>query len=326
LRWIRHSVPFDALLRTFPRTIICRASKALTFEAALCNYLSARDKPWQKQNPFGRGLSKYKEIREVFMEKQLVFCQIEDGIAIVTIDNQPALNALSGPVLTQIDKTFSELAGNSAVKGVIVTGAGEKSFVAGADISEFLKINKETLIPFITYGQRVFDRIEAFDRPVIAAVNGFALGGGNELAMACDIRIAAENAVFGQPEVGLGIIPGYGGTQRLPRLVGEGKAKEMIFADERVSAAEALRIGLVERVVPKGQALEEAKRLMKKILTKGPVAVRMAKKAIHEGLGMSLRGGLDLEAYGQKICFGTEDKDEGAKAFLEKRPAKFQGK
>jgi len=260
------------------------------------------------------------------MEKQLVFYQIEDGIAIVTIDNQPALNALSGPVLTQIDKTFSELAGNSAVKGVIVTGAGEKSFVAGADISEFLKINKETLIPFITYGQRVFDRIEAFDRPVIAAVNGFALGGGNELAMACDIRIAAENAVFGQPEAGLGIIPGYGGTQRLPRLVGEGKAKEMIFADERVSAAEALRIGLVERVVPKGQALEEAKRLMKKILTKGPVAVRMAKKAIHEGLGMSLRGGLDLEAYGQKICFGTEDKDEGAKAFLEKRPAKFQGK
>jgi enoyl-CoA hydratase len=260
------------------------------------------------------------------MEKQFVFCQIEEGIAVVTLDNQAALNALSGPVLTQLDKIFTELAGNPEAKGVIVTGAGEKSFVAGADISEFLKVGEETLIPFITYGQRVFDKIEAFDRPVIAAVNGFALGGGNELAMSCDIRIAAENAVFGQPEVTLGIIPGYGGTQRLPRLVGEGKAKEMIFADERISAAEALRIGLVERVVPKGQALDEAKKLMKKILAKGPVAVRMAKKAIHEGLGMSLRGGLDLEAYCQKTCFGTADKDEGSKAFLEKRPAKFQGK
>jgi enoyl-CoA hydratase len=260
------------------------------------------------------------------MEKQFVFCRIEEGIAVVTLDNQAALNALSGPVLTQLDKIFTELAGNPEAKGVIVTGAGEKSFVAGADISEFLKVREETLISFITYGQRVFDKIEAFDRPVIAAINGFALGGGNELAMSCDIRIAAENAVFGQPEVALGIIPGYGGTQRLARLVGEGKAKEMIFADERISAAEALRIGLVERVVPKGQALDEAKKLMKKILAKGPVAVRMAKKAIHEGLGMSLRGGLDLEAYCQKTCFGTGDKDEGSKAFLEKRPAKFQGK
>lgn len=260
------------------------------------------------------------------MEKNLVFFKIDEGIALVTIDNQAALNALSGPVLTQLDKIFSDLAGNSEVKGVILTGAGEKSFVAGADITEFLKINEETVIAFITYGQRVFDRIEAFDRPVIAAVNGFALGGGNELAMACDIRIAAENALFGQPEVNLGIIPGYGGTQRLPRLVGEGKAKEMIFADERISAAEALRVGLVERVVPKGQAVEEARKLMKKILAKGPVAVRMAKKAIHEGLGMSLRAGLDLEAQCQKTCFASADKDEGAKAFLEKRPAKFQGK
>jgi enoyl-CoA hydratase len=260
------------------------------------------------------------------MEKQFVTCRIEEEIAIVTIDNQPALNALSKPVLTQLDKIFGDLGADPAVKGVIITGAGEKSFVAGADISEFLKVTEETLIPFITYGQRVFDRVETFDRPVIAAINGFALGGGNELAMACDIRVAAENALFGQPEVGLGIIPGYGGTQRLARLVGEGKAKEMILADERINAAEALRIGLVERVVPKGQAVEEAKKLLKKILAKGPVAVRMAKKAIHEGLGMSLRGGLDLEAYCQKVCFGTADKDEGSKAFLEKRPAKFQGK
>jgi enoyl-CoA hydratase len=175
-------------------------------------------------------------------------------------------------------------------------------------------------------GQRIFDKIEAFDRPVIAAINGFALGGGNELAMCCDIRIAAENALFGQPEVNLGIIPGYGGTQRLPRLIGPGKAKEIIFADERINAQEAFRVGLVQRVVPKGQVLEEAKKLLKKIMGKGPVAVKMAKKAINEGLQVSLREGLDLEARGNGVCFGTEDKDEGAKAFLEKRPAKFKGR
>jgi enoyl-CoA hydratase len=260
------------------------------------------------------------------VEKEFVRCQIEEEIAVVTIDRQEALNALNGPTLAQLDQVIEALQRNPDVKGVIITGAGEKSFVAGADISEFLNVTEETLIPFITRGQRIFDKIEAFDRPVIAAINGFALGGGNELAMACDIRIAAENAIFGQPEVNLGIIPGYGGTQRLPRLVGEGKAKEMIFADERINAQDALRIGLVERVVPKGQALGEAKKLMKKILGKGPVAIKMAKQAIHEGLDMSLRGGLDLEALCQKTCFGTADKNEGSKAFLEKRAAKFQGK
>jgi enoyl-CoA hydratase len=260
------------------------------------------------------------------MEKEYVHCQVEEGMAIVTIDNQPALNALSAPVLTQLDQIFTGLAKNPEVKGVIITGAGEKSFIAGADISEFIKITGATAVEFMSRGQRIFDKIEAFDRPVIAAVNGFALGGGNEIALCCDIRIAAENAVFGQPEVNLGIIPGYGGTQRLPRVIGPGKAKEIIFADERINAQEALRIGLVQRVVPKGQAVEEAKKLLKKIMSKGPVAIRMAKKAINEGLKMSLREGLDLEAQGNAVCFGSEDKDEGAKAFLEKRPAKFKGK
>jgi enoyl-CoA hydratase len=260
------------------------------------------------------------------MEKEYVRCQVEEGIAVVTIDNQPALNALNGPTLTQLAQIFDALAKNQEVKGVIITGGGEKSFVAGADISEFLQIKGETAVGFMARGQRIFDKIEAFDRPVIAAVNGFALGGGNELAMCCDIRIASENALFGQPEVNLGIIPGYGGTQRLPRLIGPGKAKEMIFADERINAQEAFRVGLVQRVVPKGQALEEAKKLMKKILGKGPVSVKMAKKAINEGLQMSLREGLDLEARCEGVCFGTEDKDEGAKAFLEKRPAKFKGR
>ncbi|MGD0624403.1 MAG: enoyl-CoA hydratase-related protein [Thermodesulfobacteriota bacterium] len=260
------------------------------------------------------------------MEKEYVRCQIEEGIAVVTIDNQPALNALNAPTLTQLDQTFDALAKNPEVQGVILTGGGEKSFVAGADISEFIQVKGDTAVRFMTRGQRIFDKIEAFDRPVIAAVNGFALGGGNELAMCCDISIAAENAIFGQPETNLAIVPGYGGTQRLPRLIGPRKAKEVILADERINAQEALRIGLVQKVVPKGQAVEEAKKLLKKIMSKGPVAIKMAKKAINEGLKMSLREGLDLEAQCNAICFGTEDKDEGAKAFLEKRPAKFKGK
>jgi enoyl-CoA hydratase len=260
------------------------------------------------------------------MEKEYVRCQIEDGIAIVTIDNQAALNALNNQTLTQLDKTFDDLARNPEVKGVIITGAGEKSFVAGADISEFLKVSGAEAPESMGRGQRIFDKIEAFDRPVIAAINGFTLGGGNELAMCCDIRIASENAIFGQPEVNLAIIPGYGGTQRLPRLVGPGKAKEIIFADERINAQEALRIGLVERVVPKGQAVEEARKLLKKILSKGPVAIKMAKKAINDGLKMPLAEGLKWEALCSGVCFSAEDKDEGAKAFLEKRPAQFKGK
>ena len=268
------------------------------------------------------------------MEKTFVRCEIEEGIAIVTIDNPSALNALNSPTLDQLEKTFDDLAKRQEVKGVIITGAGEKSFVAGADISEFLPLNRETVAAFMGRGQGVFNKIESFGKPVIAAVNGFALGGGNELAMCCDIRIAAENAIFGQPEVNLGIIPGYGGTQRLPRLIGAGKAKEIIMADERISAQEAWRIGLVQRVVPRGKAVEEAKTLLTKILGKGPVAVRMAKKAIQEGLDRSLDGGLDLslesgqktEIQCQQICFGTEDKDEGARAFLEKRAPNFKGK
>ncbi len=260
------------------------------------------------------------------MEKEYVHCTIDEGIALVTIDNPATLNALNTPTLTQLDQIFDQLSANPEVKGVIITGGGEKSFVAGADISEFLPLKGKEAMTFMARGQRVFDKVEAFDRPVIAAVNGFALGGGNELAMSCDIRIAAENAVFGQPEVTLALIPGYGGTQRLPRLIGPGKAKEIIYADERINAQEALRVGLVERVVPRGQAVEEARKLMKKILTKGPVAIKMAKKAISQGLGMSLRQGLDLEVACQGACFDTEDKNEGAKAFLEKRPPKFQGK
>jgi enoyl-CoA hydratase len=264
--------------------------------------------------------------KEAGLEKEIVHCQIEEGIAIVTIDNPQSLNALNAATLTQLDQRFTDLTQNPDVQGVIITGGGEKSFVAGADISEFSQVNAITAPAFMARGQRIFDKIEAFDRPVIAAINGFALGGGNELAMCCDIRIAAENAIFGQPEVNLAILPGYGGTQRLPRFVGPGKAKEIIFADERISAQEALRIGLIERVVPKGQALEEAKKLMKKIISKGPVAIKMAKKAINQGLKMSLKDGLDLEAECEGVCFATEDKDEGVKAFLGKRPAKFRGR
>jgi enoyl-CoA hydratase len=260
------------------------------------------------------------------MEKQFVQCEIAGGIAIVTIDNPSSLNALNTATLTQLEKTFEEMATNEDVKGVIITGGGEKSFVAGADISEFIQIKGDAVASFMTRGQQIFNRIESFAKPVIAAVNGFALGGGNELAMCCDIRVAAENAVFGQPEVNLGIIPGYGGTQRLSRLVGPGKAKAIILADERINAQEAWRLGLVEKVVPKGQAVVEAKKILEKIMSKGPLAIKMAKKAINEGLKMSLDEGLSLEIQCQTICFQSEDKREGTIAFLEKRPAKFIGR
>jgi enoyl-CoA hydratase len=257
-------------------------------------------------------------------ERKFVQYQIDGRVALITIDHPP-VNALSKAILRELDSVFDDLSKRKEIGAVIITGAGEKSFVAGAEISEFLQIGEKTAVGFLEKGQRVFDQIENFDRPVIAAINGFALGGGNELAMACDMRIAAENARFGQPEVNLGIIPGYGGTQRLPRIIGMGKAKEMIFTGDLLSAQEAERLGLVERVVPKGEAVAEAKKLCERIISKGPVAIRMAKKAINEGLSVSLEEGLVLEARYNAVCFGTEDKDEGAKAFFEKRPPIFKG-
>ena len=260
------------------------------------------------------------------MDYKYIKFEIEAPIAVVTINRPEALNALNADTITELEHCFDDLAESRQVQCVIITGAGEKSFVAGADIKE---LNTDTVITGknrTLRGQMVYSKIENLTKPVIAAINGFALGGGCELALACDIRLASENAKLGQPEVNLGIIPGYGGTQRLTRVVGPGMAKKMIFTGDFVRADEALRIGLVEAVYPQAELLDEAKKLAQKICSRGPLAVRYAKEAINLGQNTDLKSGLafEAEAFGG-IC-GTDDKAEGTGAFLEKREAKFEGK
>lgn len=258
-------------------------------------------------------------------EGRLAAWQLEDGVAVVTI-NHPPVNALNRQVMQELDQCLDEIAADANAKALVVTGAGEKAFVAGADISEFPSLTAELGEKMSAAGQAVLDKLEALGIPTIAAINGFALGGGCELSLACDIRVAAENARLGQPEVNLGVIPGYGGTQRLARVVGPGKAKELIFTGDHITAAEAYRIGLVDRLVAVGEALNEAKNLAHTILKKGPLAIKAAKKAINQGLDLPLKEGLKVEAalFGE-LC-NSEDQKEGAKAFLEKRPAQFKGK
>ncbi|MBC7347316.1 MAG: enoyl-CoA hydratase/isomerase family protein [Clostridia bacterium] len=254
-----------------------------------------------------------------------VTLEVAEGIALVTINNPP-VNALSAQVLQELEEILDELTGRTDVAVTIITGAGERAFVAGADINQFLGLNGVSGIDFARRGQGVFNKVEELPMPTIAAVNGVALGGGCELALACDLRVAAENATFGQPEVNLGLMPGYGGSQRLPRVIGVGLAKEMIYTGEAISAQEAYRIGLANRVVPRGQAVEEAKNLARKIASRGPLGVRLAKKAIDWGRETALRQGLALEAQHFGYLCGTEDAKEGAKAFLEKRAPVFRGR
>lgn len=256
---------------------------------------------------------------------QFVKLTFENRTAVITIDN-PSVNALSRQIMDELDRALEELVPNSDVQAVIITGAGDKAFVAGADIQQFLSLTEETGYDLVRTGQKIFNKIEALQLPVIAAINGFALGGGCELAMACDIRIAGENAKLGQPEVNLGIIPGYGGTQRLPRLVGAGKAKELIFTGDVIDAREAYRIGLVDILVPTGEALACAMTTAAKIQEKGPLAVRAAKKAVNLGLDRPIEDALELEALLFKELCATEDQKLGAKAFLDKKRAQFQGK
>jgi enoyl-CoA hydratase len=228
--------------------------------------------------------------------------------------------------MDELGTVFRELEENDDVLMVILRGGGEKAFVAGADIKQFPTMDQAIAEKFSSAGQDVFNQIENFKGPVIAAIQGFALGGGCELAMACDIRVASEDAKFGQPETGLAIIPGYGGTQRMPRLIPTGKARELIYTGDMIDAMEAMRIGLVDRVVKREDLLDEAGRLAAKILTKGPLAIKAAKKAINEGLALPLREGLKLESRIFGTLFTTEDKNEGALAFLEKRKPLFTGK
>ncbi len=245
----------------------------------------------------------------------------EGAVAVVTIDRPQALNALNPEVLADLKSAF-EGVDQSSVRCVILTGAGEKSFVAGADIGSMSTMTKAEGKAFGKLGNDIFLMVENFPLPVIAAVNGFALGGGNELAMACDFRICSENAMFGQPEVGLGITPGFGGTQRLARLVGMGMAKQLLYTAKNIDAAEALRIGLVNAVYPQAELMDEAKKLAAKIAKNAPIAVRACKKAVNEGMQVSIDQAVELEEQLFGDCFETHDQVEGMACFLSKEKPK----
>lgn len=248
----------------------------------------------------------------------------KDGaVAIVTFNNPKALNALTVDTFENLEKMLAELETDASVRVIIVTGAGEKAFVAGGDISHLGTLDGEGARDFALLAQRVISKIENLAKPVIAAINGYCLGGGNELAMGCDIRIAAESARFGQPEVKLGIIPGFAGTQRLVRLVGKGVAKEMIFSGEMIDAQEALRVGLVNRVVPNDQLIDAAKEMAAKMCDKSASAIKLSKEAIDNGSEMDFERAARYEADLFGLSFTTADCKEGISAFLEKRPAKF---
>ena len=249
-----------------------------------------------------------------------------DSIATIVINRPTVRNALNGATLEELRDAMERVREDSTVRVAIVTGGGEKAFAAGADISEITGLTAEEGEHFARRGQFVFDLIEALGKPVIAAVNGYALGGGCELAMACTIRLASENAMFGQPEAKLGIIPGYGGTQRLTRLVGKGRALEILLTGETISAGEALRIGLVNHVVPSTELQSASEALAKKIMVNAPLAVRFCLQAVHLGLDLSPKEGQLMEARLFGLCCATEDMLEGTKAFLEKRTPDFKGK
>jgi enoyl-CoA hydratase len=260
------------------------------------------------------------------MTFETILFEKKNSIGYVTVNCPKALNALSMATMEELRSAFTNIQNDSAVRAAILTGAGEKAFVAGADINELAQQDAVTGKAFAHRGQSVLDLIENLGKPVIACINGFALGGGCELALACTIRLASENAKLGQPEVKLGIVPGYGGSQRLPRLVGKGMAMQMVLTGEMISAQEALRIGLVNEVVPAGELMGRAEAIAGKIAANAPLAVQYAMEAVNKGMDMPLSEGLFLEATLFGLCCSTADKKEGTSAFLEKRVAQFQGK
>ena len=249
-----------------------------------------------------------------------------DGVLIVTIDRPRVLNALNAQTMDEIDSVFRSARTDDSVKAVILTGAGEKAFVAGADINELAQKTPITGKETSERGQEILSNIERFPKPVIAAINGFALGGGCELALACHIRIASDKAQIGLPEVTLGIIPGYGGTQRMARLLGKGKALELICTGDRINAADAEKIGLVNRVVPADQLISTCEEMARKIASRGPLAIRASIEAVNNGLNMSFEEGQFLEATLFGLLCASDDTKEGMRAFLEKRAATFIGK
>jgi len=260
------------------------------------------------------------------MSYQTLLLESRDGIAFLTINRPDKLNALNDLVVGELHQAALAIKADAAVRGVILTGSGPKAFVAGADIGDLARQGVIDGRARALNGQQMLFAFERLGKPVLAAVNGFALGGGCELAMACHIRICSENARFGQPEVNLGITPGYGGTQRLPRIVGKGNALYMLLTAEHVNAQDALRMGLVSRVVPQDQLLAEAEKLMKAIVAKGPVALALTIEAVDRGLETTLEEGLRIEADAFGLVASTSDMKEGLTAFLEKRAAKFEGK
>ena len=249
-----------------------------------------------------------------------------NAIAYVTVNRPKVLNALNMATMEELRRAFHAIKQDSEVRVVILTGAGEKAFIAGADIGELAKNDAVAAKAYTHQGQSVLNLMENCGKPVIACINGFALGGGCEIAMACTMRLASETAKFGQPEVKLGIIPGYGGTQRLPRLVGKGLAMQLVLAGEMITAQEAHRIGLVNEVLPAAELLPRAEAIAQKIIANAPLAVQWAMEAVHKGMEMPLAEGLFLEATLFGLCCATEDKKEGTTTFLEKRAAKFKGK
>jgi len=255
-----------------------------------------------------------------------VLYEKKDSVAYVTVNRPKVLNALNTPTWSDLRKAFEDARDDAAIRGVILTGAGDKAFIAGADISELAQVAAFEAERSSRFGQGVLDLIENLGKPVIAAVNGFALGGGCETAMACTIRIAVESAKFGQPEVMLGLVPGGGGTQRLPRLVGKGRALQLILSGEMITAQEAYRIGLVNEIVPAADLIQRAEAILTKVASNAPIAVKFALEAANKGMETSQSEGLLLEASYFGLCAATEDKKEGTTAFLEKRAPQFRGR
>jgi len=260
------------------------------------------------------------------MPYENIILEIGSKIATITINRPKALNALNKQTLQELIDCLKNVKDNDEVQVVILTGSGERAFVAGADISFMRALTPLEIRAFACIGQECMAAIERLDKPVIAAINGFALGGGCELAISCDIRLASDNAKLGQPEVNLGILPGFGGTQRLPRLIGRGRASELIFTGDMIDANEAYRIGLVNKVFPQEKLLPACREMALKIISRGSVAVRLSKDAIVNGLEMDLTRACAYEVDQFALSFTSADQKEGMDAFLEKRPAKFQGK
>jgi enoyl-CoA hydratase len=263
---------------------------------------------------------------EVSANFENITYEVKGSIAYITMNRPKVMNALNRRTVEELNAAFHAAKEDATVKGIILTGTGEKAFIAGADIAELSAIDADKAGEFSAKGQEVLSFIETLGKPVIAAVNGFALGGGCEAAMACTIRIAAENAKFGQPEVKLGIIPGYGGTQRLPRLVGKGRALQLILTGDLIGAQDAHRIGLVDEVVPGADLMPRCEAILKQINANAPIAIRYAIDAVNKGVDTDLTSGLTLEAKYFALAAATEDKKEGTSAFVQKRAPQFQGK